>query len=57
MKRKLFLGGYKIYPLKYTILKFEIAGVKIAYFVSTQSWAILPSKMVIKSHDQNTTWQ
>lgn len=56
MKRKLFLG-YKIYPLKYTILKFEIAGVKIAYFVSTQSWAILPSKMVIKSRDQNTTWQ
>lgn len=56
MKRKLFLG-YKIYPLKYTILKFEIAGVKIAYFVSTQSRAILPSKMVIKSRDQNTTWQ
>ena len=39
MKRKLSLGSYKIYPFKHGISKFEIAGVKIADFVSAQSWA------------------
>ena len=42
MKRKLFLGSYKIYPFEHAISKFEIAGVKIADFVSAQSSAILP---------------
>ena len=53
MKRKLSLGSYKIYPFKHGISKFEIAGVKIADFVSAQSWAILPSKMVFESRGQN----
>ena len=53
MKRKLYLGSYKIYPFKHGISKFEIAGVKIADFVSAQSWAILPSKMVFESRGQN----
>ena len=53
MKRKLSLGSYKIYPFKHGISKFEIAGVKIARFVSAQSWAILPSKMVFESRGQN----
>ena len=54
MKRKSSLGSYKIYPFKHAISKFEIAGVKIvADFVSAQSWAILPSKMVFKSCGQN----
>ena len=44
MKRKLSSGSYKIYPFKHAVLKFEIAGVKIAYFASAQSWDILPSK-------------
>ena len=42
VKRKLSLSSYKIYPFKHGISKFEIAGVKIADFVSAQSWAILP---------------
>ena len=37
MKRKLSLGGYKIYLFKHAISKFEIAGVKIADCVSAQS--------------------
>ena len=53
MKRKLSLGSYKIYPFKHGISKFEIAGVKIADFVSVQSWAILLSKMVLESRGQN----
>ena len=53
MQRKLSLGGYKIYPFKHGISKSEIAGVKIADFVSAQSWAILPSKMVFESRGQN----
>ena len=53
MKQKLSLGSYKIYPFKHGISKFEIAGVKIADFVSAQSWAILPSKMVFESRGQN----
>ena len=53
MKRKLSLGSYKIYPFKHGISKFEIAGVKIADFVSAQSWAILPSKRVFESRGQN----
>ena len=53
MRRKLSLGSYKIYPLKHVISKFEIAGVKIVDFVSAQSWAILPSKMVFESCGQN----
>ena len=39
IKRKLSLGSYKIYPFKHGVSKFEIAGVKIADFVSAQSWA------------------
>ena len=54
MKRKLSLGSYKIYPFKHGISKFEIAEVKIADFVSAQSWAILPSKMVFELRGQNT---
>ena len=47
IKRKLSLGSYKIYPFKHGISKFEIAaGVKIADFVSAQSW-------VFESHGQN----
>ena len=57
MKQKLSLGSYKIYPFKHGISKFEIAGVKIADFVSAQSWAILPSKMVFESRGQNARWQ
>ena len=57
MKRKLFLGSYKIYPFKHSISKFEIAGVKISDFVSAQSWAILASKMVLESRGQNATTQ
>ena len=53
MKRKLSLGSYKIYPFKHVISKFEIAGVKIAEFVSAQSWAILPSEIVCESGGQN----
>ena len=53
MKRKLSLGSCKIYPFKHGISKFEIAGIKIADFVSAQSWAILPSKIVFESRDQN----
>ena len=53
MKGKLSLGSYKIYPFKHGISKFEIAGVKIADFVSAQKWAILPSKMVFESRGQN----
>ena len=53
MKQKLSLGSYKMYPFKHGISKFEIAGVKIADFVSAQSWAILPSKMVFESRGQN----
>ena len=52
MKRKLSLGSYKIYPFKHAISKFELAGVKIADFVSAQSWAILTSKMVFELHGQ-----
>ena len=51
-KRKLSLGSYKIYPFKHAISKFDI-GVKIADFVSAQSWAILSSKMVFESRGQN----
>ena len=36
--------SYKIYPFKHGISKFEIAGVKIADFVSAQSWVILLQK-------------
>ena len=57
MKRKLFLGIYKIYPFKHSISKFEIAGVKISDFVSAQSLAILASKMVFESRGQNATRQ
>ena len=53
MKRKLFSGSYKIYPFKRRISKFEIAGVKMADFVSVQRWAILPSKMLFESRGQN----
>ena len=49
VKRTLSLGSYKIYPFKHGISKFEIAAVKIADFVSAQSWAILPSEMVFES--------
>ena len=54
MKRN-FFGSYKIYPLKHLISKFEIAGVKIADFVSAKSWAILPLKMIFESGSQNAT--
>ena len=57
MKRKLLLGSYNIHPFKHAISKFEIAEVKIADFVSAQSWAILPSKMVFESRGQNATRQ
>ena len=39
---KFFLSSYKIYPFKYTILKFKIARRKIADFASAQSCATLP---------------
>ena len=54
MKRKLSLDSlsYKIYPFKHAISKFEITGVKIADFVSAQSWAILPSKLVFELRSQ-----
>ena len=55
MKRKLALSSYKMYPFKHAISKFEIAWVKIADFVSAQSWAILPSKIVFESRGQNAT--
>ena len=57
IKRNWSLGSYKIYPFKHGISKFEIAGVKIADFVSAQSWAILPSKMVFESRGRNARWQ
>ena len=45
-----------MYPFKHVISKFEIiAGVKIVDFVSAQSWAILPSKMVFESRGRNAT--
>ena len=53
MEQKLSPCSYKIYPFKHRISKFEIAEVKIADFVSAQSWAILPSKMVFESRGQN----
>ena len=53
MKRKLSLGSHKIYPFKHVISKFEIAGVKIAEFLSAQSWAILPSEIVCESGGHN----
>ena len=40
MKRKLFLGSYKIYPFKHAIPKF--AGVKIADFVSVHHVMLVP---------------
>ena len=57
MKQKLFLGSFKIYPFKHMISKFEIVGVKIADFVSAQSWVSLPSKMVFELHGQTATRQ
>ena len=46
MKQNLFLHSCKIYLLKCTIPKFEMAMTKIADFTSAESWAILPRKMV-----------
>ena len=55
VKRKLSLGSYKIYPFKHGISKFEIAGVKIADFVSAQSWAILLQKWYSKMPGDNNS--
>ena len=46
MKPNLFLHSCQIYRLKCTIPKFEMAQTKINDFTSTESWAILPRKMV-----------
>ena len=44
MKPNLFLHSCKIYRLKCTIPKFEMARTKIDDFTSAESWAILPRK-------------
>ena len=46
MKPNLFLHSCKMYRLKCTIPKFEMARTKIDDFTSAESWAILPRKMV-----------
>ena len=46
MKPNLFSHSCKIYRLKCTIPKFEMAKTKIDDFTSAESWAILPRKMV-----------
>jgi len=46
MKPNLFLHSCKIYPLKFTIPKFEMGRTKIDDFTSAESWVILPPKMV-----------
>ena len=46
MKRNFFSHIFEIYCLKYTIPKFYMFTVKIDDFISLQSCAILPSKVV-----------
>ena len=46
MKPNLFHHSCKIYRLKCTIPKFEMARTKIEDFTSAESWAILSRKMV-----------
>ena len=56
MKRTFFPHNIKISCLEYTISKFEFPTIKIVNFTSTQSWAILPSKMAFESRSQNVMW-